>query len=103
MRHATHAVHLDHQSLPWLRVCMQVLLRTLHARVHGNARWPGIRAQNLREAKCRMAAAPGFEKSKAGAKPGDRNCDGSLSTCRTALRDDSLDPGGPFAALRVRH
>ena len=33
-----NALHLDHQSLPRLRICLQVLLRPLHPRIHGNAR-----------------------------------------------------------------
>src|SRR5208283_2748603 len=35
---------LDDQPIPRLRVCLQVLLCTLHARVHGDAQWRGLRA-----------------------------------------------------------
>ena len=41
---------MDHQSLSRLRVWLQILLRALHPRIHGN-RWPRIRAEDFREAR----------------------------------------------------
>ena len=36
------AVLLDDQSLSWLRTRLQILLRSLYARVHGNGRRRGV-------------------------------------------------------------
>ena len=51
-----------------LRVRLQVLLCALHARVHGDARWGGLRAQDLCEAAGGVAAAAGPEEGEARAR-----------------------------------
>src|SRR5205085_7381076 len=35
LRRPAHAILLDHQPLPWLRIRVQILLRPLHSRIYG--------------------------------------------------------------------
>ena len=52
------------QPLPRMRVRLPLLLRAIHARVHGDAAG-GVRAQDLLQAKRRLAARAGSEKTEA--------------------------------------
>ena len=70
---------LEHQSLPWLRVCLPLLLCPLYPRVHGVAAG-GLRTKNLYQTECSLATGAGIEAGS----PGRGDCPGhgdrSLST-----------------------
>ena len=59
LRQSASALSLDHQPLSGLRVRLQVLLRALHARVHGAARSGAVRAQDFRQGVRRRAIPRG--------------------------------------------
>src|SRR5882762_309382 len=67
---ARTSLRVGRQSLPRLRICLQVLLRALYPRVHGDDR-RRFRAQDLRQTARRQPAAPRTEKSEEGR--GDRH------------------------------
>src|SRR6266404_3576266 len=48
MRFAARAVRMDDQPVPWMRVCVQVLLPAIHARIHGIGR-RGVREKDFCE------------------------------------------------------
>src|SRR5437879_13573296 len=89
---------MDDQSLSRMRVCLQVLLRAIHARVHGAGR-VRVREKDLREEGCGAAAGVGrgaqifvlvgsIGRGAAGPYC-DWHSDGSLSASGTRVRRDA--------------
>ena len=87
------AVHLDRQSLSWLRIWLQILLRPLRARIHGTARSGAVRAQDLRQTISSPRVSGRSSAAEIGRHRLDRHCHRSLSTGRTALPDHPPNPG----------
>src|SRR5579863_370161 len=55
---ARHAVRMEPESLPGLRIRLPVLLRPLYARVHGTPRKRRLRRHDLRKVSHRSHSAP---------------------------------------------
>src|SRR6266850_3423847 len=86
-----------------MRICVQVLLRAVYARIYG-AGWRRVREEDLREKRCSGAAGAGrvaqvflfvgkIEWREAGPYC-DRDGDGSVPAGRTGVWSDSGVPGG---------
>ncbi len=102
VRFETCAVRMDDQSIPRLRICVQILLCAVHARIYG-AGWLGIREKDFRETRRSAAARAGHAEifvrvEKLGRSlPGahrDWDRDRSLPTGGAGIRSDAGVPGG---------
>jgi len=112
VRFETRAVRMDDQSVPRVRVRVQILLCAVHARIHGTGR-RGIREKDFCEKRCRAAAGLryfaqifvcfGEVRGNAAGAHRDRDGDGPVSACGTRIRGDAGVPGGVGEAGRFEY
>ena len=93
VRQPARAVRLPDQPVPRLFDRLHLLLRALHARVHGARRLARLRAQDLREAGRRRRAAAGPAAPRSARQVDrDRYRDRPLSARRTRISSHPLAP-----------
>src|SRR6266700_3943710 len=110
MRFEARTVRMDDQSVPRLRVCVQILLCAVHARIHGTGR-RGVREKDFcEEGRGAAAAGRGLKKillyvgtfgRDGGGTYRDRDGDRSLSARRAGVWRDAGLFGGIGEARRV--